>query len=380
VIFISHSSKDKAAALDLQHRLLGCGYDTSQLFLDSDAETGIPAGSKWEQVLYRRLKDCKALIVLCSANWQESRWCFAELVFAKAMGKEIFPVLLDECAIDQVTAEHHAVSVYKEGETAYARLWNVLDSRHLGPRDNFGWPPKDGDHCPFPRLPAFDERLAGVYFGREAETQTVFEELRKMRRMGESRLLMIVGGSGTGKSSLLKAGILSRLKHKTADTQWVVLPTLRYGEQANEQRTIFDQLAVNLAELFPKGAKGTPDWKDLRDEITSDNVKPAVKFFLDTSQDLTYARDCSNATVLIAIDQFEELLMPSAGQIAAQFLRFLKELLNCPNGQLLVIGTMRSDHLDAYEQTSEALQAPFFRLGGLAHFRPNGLKMSSASP
>jgi len=118
MIFISHSSKDKAAALDVQQRLLTYGYDASQLFLDSDAETGIPAGSKWEQVLYARLKDCRALIVLCSANWQESRWCFAELVFAKAMGKEIFPVLLEECSIDQVAAEHQAVFVYREGEAA----------------------------------------------------------------------------------------------------------------------------------------------------------------------------------------------------------------------------------------------------------------------
>jgi hypothetical protein len=49
------------------------------------------------------------------------------------------------------------------------------------------------------------------------------------------------------------------LKHKTFDTEWVVLPTLRFGEQANEQRTVFDQLAVNVAQLFPKDAKSTPD-------------------------------------------------------------------------------------------------------------------------
>ena len=33
---------------------------------------------------------------------------------------------------------------------AYARLLDVL------PRDDFGWPPKDAHHCPFPGLPAFD--------------------------------------------------------------------------------------------------------------------------------------------------------------------------------------------------------------------------------
>jgi TIR domain/WD domain, G-beta repeat len=374
MIFISHSSKDKAAALDVQQRLLKYGYDTSQLFLDSDAETGIPAGSKWEQVLYARLKDCRALIVLCSADWQASRWCFAELVFAKAMGKEIFPVLLQECSIDQVAAEHQAVSVYKEGEAAYARLWNVLDSRHLGPRDDFGWPPKDGDHCPFPGLLAFDERLAGVYFGREVETQTILEDLRKMRANGEPRLLMIVGGSGSGKSSLVKAGVLPRLKHKTFDTEWVVLPTLRYGEQANEQRTVFDQLAVNVTELFPKDAKSTPDWKLLRTKLISDDVKQAAQIFIETSQDLTLARNCSNATLLIAIDQFEELLTPSAGPIAARFLEFLKELLSCANGQLLVIGTMRSDHLDIYEKSSAALQAPFFHPWRLGPFPPERIE------
>jgi WD40 repeat protein len=366
LIFISHSSKDKAAALDVQRRLLGYGYDESQLFLDSDAETGIPAGSKWEQVLYRRLKDCRALIVLCSPKWQESRWCFAELVYAKAMGKEIFPVLLEECAIEQVAAEHQAVFVYKDGEAAYTRLWNALDSRHLGPRDEFGWPPKDGDHCPFPGLPSFDERLAGVYFGREAETQAILEDLRRMRANGEPRLLMIVGGSGSGKSSLLKAGVLPRLKHKTFDTEWVVVPTLRYGEQVNQQRTIFDQLAVNLVALFPNDTKSATDWRALSTALVSKDVKSAVKLFLETSQDLTLARNCSDATVLVAIDQFEELLVPSAGAIAAEFLRFLKQLLNCANSQLLVVGTMRSDHLDIYERSLDVLPSPFFypwRLG-----------------
>ena len=374
MIFISHSSKDKAAALNVQQRLFGHGYDASQLFLDSDAKAGIPAGSKWEKVLYAHLKDCRALIVLCSANWQESKWCFAELVFAKAMGKEIFPVLLQECSIDQVAAELQAVHVYKEGEAAYVRLWDVLDNSHLGPRDDFGWPPKDGDHCPFPGLLAFDERLAGVYFGREVETQTILEDLRKMRANGEPRLLMIVGGSGSGKSSLLKAGILPRLKHKTFDTEWVVLPTLRYGAQANEQRTVFDQLAVNVAERFPKDAQSTPDWKLLRTKLISDDLKQAVKVFLETSQDLTLARKCSDATVLIAIDQFEELLAPSAGPMAGQFLRFLKELLHCRNGQLLMVGTMRSDHLDIYEQSSDVLEAPFFQPWRLGPFLPERIE------
>ena len=49
--FISHSTLDKTAALDLRDRLLARGYDPQQIFLDSDEDSGIAAGKKWEQVL-----------------------------------------------------------------------------------------------------------------------------------------------------------------------------------------------------------------------------------------------------------------------------------------------------------------------------------------
>ena len=73
MLFLSHSTKDKAAAVEMQQRLLSRGYDPAQLFLDSDEQSGIAAGTKWEQVLYERLKDCPALVVLCSPNWKASQ-------------------------------------------------------------------------------------------------------------------------------------------------------------------------------------------------------------------------------------------------------------------------------------------------------------------
>jgi WD40 repeat protein len=365
MLFISHSTKDKATALELQQRLLQRGYEASQLFLDSDATSGIPAGSKWEQVLYNRLKDCRALIVLCSTNWQQSKWCFAELVYAKALGKEVFPVLLEACDLGGVASEFQGIRVYQEGEVAYERLWSALESRHLSPQDDFGWNP---DECPFPGLMAFDEKYAGVYFGREPETQTVLQELRKMRNNGEPRLLMIVGGSGSGKSSLLRSGVLPRLKHKTADTDWLVLPTLRYGEAPNEDYTIFDQLARDLVALFPADAKNVQDWKVLRDQFAGDDVEQAAQAFSEVTQDLTLARGCRDATVLLAIDQFEELLPPAGGRTADQLMRFLCSVFIRRNGRLLAIGTLRSDYLDVYQQHPHALTDPFFRPWPLGPF------------
>ena len=366
-LFLSHSTKGKPATLDIQQRLLNRGYDPAQLFLDSDEQSGIAAGTKWEQVLYERLKDCQALVVLYTPNWKASQWCCAELVYAKMSGKEIFPVVITDGDLGGIVSEHQAVFVTKEGDQAFERLFAALEARHLGPRDHLPWPNpnlKDAnghiDDCPFPGLLAFDERYAGVYFGREAETQTVLEELRKMRTNSEPSLLMIVGGSGSGKSSLLKAGVLPRLKHKTADTDWLVLPTLQSGESPNEEHTVFDQLARDLAAMFPADAKHAPDWKLLRDGLASNDVEQAAKTFCETTQYLTFDRHRPDATVLLVVDQFEELLAPSAGLAANKFLRFLNSVFRRRNGRLLAVGTMRSNYLDDYKQHPHALTSPYF--------------------
>ena len=123
MLFISHRTADKAAAEDLKRRALARGYSAEQLFLDSDPVAGIAAGADWEHVIYDRLKQCQALIVVCSPRWAESKWCFAELVFAKSLGKLVFPVVTEECVIDAILGERQSVFVFKDGEAAYERLW-----------------------------------------------------------------------------------------------------------------------------------------------------------------------------------------------------------------------------------------------------------------
>jgi WD40 repeat protein len=368
MLFISHSTRDKTEALKLHTLLLEQGYDPQQLFLDSDEQSGIGAGEKWKQVLYERLKDCHVLIVLCSPNWKASQWCFAEFVYADMNGKEIFPVVIADGDIGSIASEHQAVFVTKDGDTAYERLVAALEAKQLGPKDHLPWPHHDlkdahgrPDECPFPGLLAFDERYAAVYFGRETEIQTVLEQLNEMRRKGEPRLLMIVGGSGSGKSSLLKAGVLPRLKHRSSDTDWLILPTLRYGDLAHGDNAFFQALAEHIVDCFPATVSNKPDIKVLSEQFSNSNAAQAAVAFWESAHELSRACDCKEAAVLLAIDQFEELLSPSSGEMAAKFLRFLKAICQRPNRRLLVIGTMRSDYLDVYEHHASALQAPVFK-------------------
>src|SRR5262249_31773551 len=50
-------------------------------------------GSAWELTLYREIARAEAIILILTANWLESKWCFAEFTQARALGKSIFPLI-----------------------------------------------------------------------------------------------------------------------------------------------------------------------------------------------------------------------------------------------------------------------------------------------
>ena len=96
MIFISYSSEDVEAATGLYEHLINTGYSCRDIFLDRDQRSGIKLGTDWEAELLRNVSQCRVLLVLCSPNWLESRWCFAELAVAKRMksGIHIIPLVL----------------------------------------------------------------------------------------------------------------------------------------------------------------------------------------------------------------------------------------------------------------------------------------------
>lgn len=61
-IFVSHSSADRVSAEDMKRWLDAQGHTSS--FLDFDVESGIKGGGDWEQTLYRKLRQCQAVIAL----------------------------------------------------------------------------------------------------------------------------------------------------------------------------------------------------------------------------------------------------------------------------------------------------------------------------
>ena len=90
-VFLSHSSQDNASARRMKEWLEKEGFEAP--FLDFDKHIGIPPGADWEKVLYREINRSQAMLIIQSANWSASKWCFAEFTQARALGKPIFQVI-----------------------------------------------------------------------------------------------------------------------------------------------------------------------------------------------------------------------------------------------------------------------------------------------
>ena len=91
-VFVSHSSRDRAATEGVVARLRAAGF--AALFVDFDPEQGMPAGRNWERELYAQLRKTDAVIFLASEASVTSQWCFAELSLARSLGRPVFPVRL----------------------------------------------------------------------------------------------------------------------------------------------------------------------------------------------------------------------------------------------------------------------------------------------
>jgi WD40 repeat protein len=327
VIFISHSSKDRALAENFSERLRDQGYHV--LFLDFDESDGIPAGRAWERELYVALRRSDGIVFLATEASVSSRWCFAELALARSLGIPVFAVRASDQAQLDLVEDVQWIDV-SEGEAAYRRLWAGMKRARLDPAESRSWDPT---RSPYPGLLAFSAADAGVFFGRSEETRHLIDLVQPTILRGSGRWVTIVGPSGSGKSSLLCAGLLPTLAD--APDRWVLVPTFVPGGRPTYQ------LAVNLARaLAAKGLQGSAP--NLESRLADATAGSAA--LIEVARDLSAAAGSGSPRVLLVIDQAEEIITRAGQHEQQAFLRLIKNATG-EDSPLWVICTLRSEYL-----------------------------------
>jgi WD40 repeat protein len=329
VIFISHSSEDRTLAQELAGRLRVQGYDA--LFLDFDLSDGIPAGQRWERELFAALRRSDGLIFLGTAASVMSHWCFAEVALARSLGMPIFALRATDGARLGLLGDIQWVDL-ADGDAAYGRLWAGMKRARLDPSESRAWNPT---RSPYPGLKAFSAEDAAVFFGRNDETRRLIELVQPTLSRGSGRWVTIVGPSGSGKSSLLCAGLLANLAR--APDQWVIVPTFVPGTRPTHR------LAASLSRALAARGCSRPA-EDLEKTLADASAGSAA--LAEIARDLSDSPETSSVRVLVAIDQAEEVIT-RAGQLEQEaFLRLLKGATG-DDSPLWVVCTLRSEYLSS---------------------------------
>ncbi|MBT2408667.1 MULTISPECIES: TIR domain-containing protein [unclassified Streptomyces] len=179
--------------------------------------------------------------------------------------------------------------------------------------------------APYPSLRAFDATESGLFFGRSRETRQLVE------RVGRSAFTAVVGASGSGKSSLVMAGLVPALGE-----EWL---TLTMVPGSRPIRALADELAtafpgsdvLTRAQQLEKGLKESPE----------ELVKTVG----------TFLRGRPGARkLLLVVDQFEELFTYSANPGAVteggpEFIESLCRTARAGTGLIHVVITLRADFI-----------------------------------
>ncbi len=372
-IFLSHSSASNAEAIAVRDWLKTQGWD--DVFLDLDPERGLKAGDRWQAALKRAAERCEAVIFLISPAWAASKWCLAEFLLAKSLNKRIFGLIVEptpfaelpiemtaEWQVTDLTAGPRDVEIAvklppddRPASIAFARdglerLRIGLDQAGLDAR-YFAWPPAtDPRRAPYRGLKPLEAEDAGIFFGRDGLIVGGLDLLRGLRDAEPPRLLVILGASGSGKSSFMRAGLLPRLARE--DRHFLPLPVVRperavlsgeAGLVAGLERALADAgLTRNRSRIVDAVDAGAVAVGPLLTELVGTRARGG-----DGST------PGKPPTLILPIDQAEELFLADGAAEAHRFLELLCALAVVERPALIALLTIRSDSYERLQTARE---------------------------
>jgi WD40 repeat protein len=198
--------------------------------------------------------------------------------------------------------------------------------------------------CPYKGLKYFDEADADLFVGREELTSTLVERVLSMtsgEAPNQPRFLAVVGASGSGKSSLVRAGLVPALRWNKSSIDWqicILTPTAHPLE--------------NLAASLTQDGGSVAATASLMDDLARDSRSLQIY-----AKRKLGVKDGTH--LLLVIDQFEELFALCRSE--EERVAFIDNLLTAASetdGRVIALITLRADfyaHCADYLQLREAL-------------------------
>lgn len=334
-VFLSHNTRDKP----LIKKLATCLKDRAGLSVWLD-EWNLIAGDAWQQEIERALANSKTCAVFIGAEgislWHNEEMRAALQIRLKQPQFRVIPVLLPDASLPHdgesplptFLSGLTCVNFKGADDICEHEGFNKLVAGirgQLGAR-NIQTHPQTIE-CPYRGLEEFDEVHEKFFFGRETLTADLIESLRA------ERFVAVLGASGCGKSSLVRAGLLPKLRAGALplSDSWTYV-IFRPGDHP------LQELALSLTRLDHVDDQLTASQELLKNLISEESsLHGYVRLLL--------AKQRKDSRLLILIDQFEEMFSCKDRTERTQFVNNLRYAVTATGGQTIVVITMREDFL-----------------------------------
>jgi TIR domain len=298
-LFLSYNSRDRVAVQQVRTLLGARGVS---VFYDRES---LGLGLNWFEPLERALRQVHGVVVFLGPNglgrWQRREMALALDRQTREATFPVIPVLLSESEAGDysgfllLNAYADLRGGLNDPDTLDAII-RAVRGPATGEEARTISPPEAATICPYRGLNAFREEDAPLFFGRDRLVDEPEQGLR--HKVLTCPLVAVVGASGSGKSSAVRAGLLPRLRREPPSRgTWdaVVFRPEKYP---------FLKLAMALEAALNPEASDTARKKDAADlsELWSSGKFPLELSLVEAREALRVDR------LLVVVDQFEELV------------------------------------------------------------------------
>jgi hypothetical protein len=279
------------------------------------------------------------VLLIASPNARSSRYVRDELRIAEMYLRPTYPLWIAGAHWMDAVPLGWGIAQYIDAreshyETAISELVELLNKASSTPA-----PPSEPDfepRNPYKGLRAFISDDAQDFFGRDTLINELATKLQgaltpEAKDLQSARLLAVVGPSGSGKSSVVMAGLLPRLRagRLSGSEQWVYLDPIVPGTRPIEE------LTMALSEHLPDKSL-----KAIREDLEDDSTRGLHLL-------VTKLAKRPGTKVVLLIDQFEELFTQTPSEDERRrFIDLLVTATTEPHGPLIVLLTLRADFYD----------------------------------